>query len=69
MIDDLTESALIQEGLLGRFTPMLQATAEEALRKYSSNESALRAPQLCIVERSAVLALCKYMCVSGKICA
>lgn len=28
----------------------------------------MRAPILCILERSAILALCKYMCVSTKIC-
>lgn len=38
------------------------------MRRYSTAESALATPQLCILERSAILALCKYMCVSSKIC-
>ena len=69
MLDEITESNLIQEGLLGRFTPILVAMATEALRRYTTEESILRAPHLCILERSAILALCKYMCVSQKICA
>ena len=68
MLDDITDSSLIQEGLLGRFTPILKAVAAEALKRYTSEESILRAPHLCILERSAILALCKYMCVSPKIC-
>lgn len=64
MLDDITESSLIQDGLLGRFTPILQAVAQEALTRYSTQESVLRAPYLCVLERSAILALCKYMCVS-----
>ena len=68
MLDEITESSLIQEGLLGKFTPILQAMAKEALKRYTSSESCLRAPHLCIMERSAILALCKYMCVSKNIC-
>ena len=65
---ETTESSLIQEGLLGRFTPILRGMAEEALRRYTTEESVLRAPHLCMMERSAILALCKFMCVSQKIC-
>ena len=68
MLEDITNSSLIQEGLLGRFTPILKAVAAEALARYTSQESVLRAPHLCILERSAILALCEYMCVSPKIC-
>ena len=68
MLDEITESSLIQEGILGRFTPILQAIAQEALRRNTTNESVLKAPYLSIMERSAILALCKYMCVSKKIC-
>ena len=64
MLDDITESSLIQEGLLGRFTPVLQGMAKKALKLYTERESCLRAPTLCIMERSAILALCKFMCVS-----
>ena len=35
MLDDLTESSLIQEGLLGRFMPILTSMAEDALRRYT----------------------------------
>ena len=64
MLDDITESSLIQDGLLGRFAPIIKAMAQEALNRYTTEESILRAPHLCILERSAILALCKYMCVS-----
>ena len=30
---------------------------------------AAHAPEICILERSAILALCKFMCVSQKLCA
>ena len=68
MLDDVTESSMIQQGLLGKFTPILRQMAEETLRRYSTEEEASMAPHLCVLERSSILALCKYMCVSSKIC-
>lgn len=68
-LQDIAENQLLQEGLLGRFTPILETFAKESLKRYSSPESALKAPHLCIMERSAILALCKFMCVSSKVCA
>ena len=59
---------MIQEGLLGRFLPIIKSVSEEACKRYSTNESALNAPHLCILERSAILALCKFMCVSSQVC-
>ena len=55
--------------MLGKFTPILVTFAKESLKRYTEPESALRAPHLCILERSAILALCKFMCVSSKVCA
>lgn len=43
--------------------------ANEVLIRYSTPESVLKAPHLCLLERSAILALTKFMCVSSKICA
>jgi ribosomal protein S25 len=68
-LQDIAENQMIQEGLLGKFTPILVSFAHETLRRYTEPESALRAPHLCLLERSAILALCKFMCVSSKICA
>ena len=39
-----------------------------ACDKYSSPLIASNAPTICILERSAILALCKIMCVSSLIC-
>jgi len=41
MLAKITEENLIQDGLLGRFTPILQSVANEALRKYSDAEACL----------------------------
>jgi len=68
-LQDIAENQLIQEGMLGKFTPILVTFAKESLVRYTTPESALRAPHLCILERSAILALCKFMTVSSKICA
>ena len=68
MLNEITENQLIQEGLLGKFTPILVKFANEALRRYTTPESVLKAPQLCILERSAILALTKFMCVSSRLC-
>ncbi len=68
MLTEITEKFLIQNGLLGKFfTPILEVS-KLACNKYSSSQSANRAPPICILERSAVLALCKIMCVSSVIC-
>ena len=69
MLDDIVEQNLIQDGLLGKFTPILRSVVQEALTKHTQEDSVLRAPHLCMIERSAVLALCKFMCVSQKVCA
>jgi hypothetical protein len=69
MLQEITENRLIQEGLIGKFIPLVLSVANEALVRYTDRESVLRAPTLCIVERSAILALCKICCVSSKICA
>jgi len=55
--------------LLGRFTPLIKGVVNEALLRYTTPESALKAPQLVMIERSAILALSKFMCVSPRICA
>lgn len=68
MLQDITENQLIQEGLLGKFTPILVCFANETLKRYTTPSSVLKAPHLCILERSAILALTKFMCVSSKIC-
>lgn len=44
------------------------AVAHEANERYSKQEMLLQAPRLCILERSAILALSKVMCVSSRIC-
>lgn len=54
--------------MIGRFLGLIQSVCNEALARYSDSESALRAPTLCIIERSAILALCKICCVSSKVC-
>lgn len=48
--------------------PMILSVANEALERYSDNESKLRAPTLCLIERAAILALTKICCVSSQIC-
>jgi len=48
--------------------------AHTAMRRYTVKGAAQiktlnnQAPEICILERSAILALCKFMCVSQKIC-
>lgn len=66
---ELTENDLIQNGLIGKFLPMILAVVNEALLRYSDREAVLRAPTLCVLERSAILALSKICCVSSIICA
>ena len=41
MLIELTENKMIQEGLLGRFLPIIKSVAGEALERYSTQESAL----------------------------
>jgi len=48
---------------------MILTVANEALIRYTDREAVLKAPTLCIVERSAILALSKICCVSPTICA
>jgi len=75
MLQKITEDKLIQEGLLGKFLEPILNIAHAANRRYTVNGApqikALnnQAPEICILERSAILALCKFMCVSQKICA
>lgn len=64
----MTENDLVQNGLIGRFLPMILLVTEEALIRYSDREAVLRAPSLSIIERSAILALSKICCVSASIC-
>ena len=40
-LKEITENQLIQEGLLGRFLPMILGVANEALRRYTDAESVL----------------------------
>ena len=47
---------------------MILSVVKEALVRYTEREAVLRAPALCLIERSAVLALCKICCVSPQIC-
>ena len=47
--------------------PLILSLVKDALERYSTDESALRAPTLCMLERSAVLALCKISCISSEI--
>mmetsp|Transcript_23868 Transcript_23868/g.16857 ORF Transcript_23868/g.16857 Transcript_23868/m.16857 type:complete len:113 (+) Transcript_23868:66-404(+) len=54
--------------MLGQFLPPILCVTKEAQKRYSTPESALRAPVTCILERSAILSLCKMICVSQKIC-
>jgi len=61
---EITENRLIQEGIIGKFMPMVLSVANEALSRYTDQASIARAPTLCILERSAILALCKISCVS-----
>jgi hypothetical protein len=68
MLQDITEKQLIQQGLIGKFLPIILSVSREALTRYSTDEAALRAPTLCMLERSAVLALCKISCVSAEVC-
>lgn len=68
MLQKINEQQLIQNGLLGRFFPLIQEVAQKALENYTGPESHLKAPKLCILERSAILSLCKYMCVSSAVC-
>ena len=49
--------------------PQILCVCNEALARYQDKESVLRAPTLCILERSAILALCKISCISPKVCA
>lgn len=69
MLTNITENNLIQDGLIGKFLPMILTVSNEALARYTDREAILRSPTLCIVERSAILALCKICCVSSNICA
>ena len=73
MLSNIIEEKLIQEGLLGKFLNPIRNIAVEANKKYSrkigKNKITIQmSPEICILERSAILALCKFMCVSSKIC-
>ena len=65
MLLKITEESLIQSGMLGKFLPPLVQIATAAVAKYSQP---VAAPPVCLLERSAILALCKYMCVSSQLC-
>jgi len=66
MLLRITEESLIQSGMLGKFLPPLVQIATQAIHKYSQPLD--QPPPVCLLERSAILALCKYMCVSSQIC-
>ena len=74
MLQKITEDKLIQEGLLGKFLDPILNIAHAARNRYTIKGAAQikvlnqQAPEICILERSAILALCKFMCVSQKIC-
>ena len=51
---------------MGRFLPAILNIAKRILANYSVPEP--KAPPICILERSVILSLCKFMCVSSRIC-
>jgi hypothetical protein len=52
------EQNFVQKGILGLYLPLLLSVAKSA--------AALNSPSL--LHRSAILALCKVMCVSSQLC-
>jgi len=68
ILEEITENQLIQEGLLGRFLPLISKVAKRALTTFQQPEAVLEQQSLSILNRSAILALCKFMCVSSVIC-
>ena len=74
MLHKIAEENLIQDGLLGKFLDPIRGIAQSAQQRYSgegaqeSNQFKVSMPEICILERSAILALCKFMCVSSLIC-
>jgi hypothetical protein len=69
MLTKITEETMIQDGMLGKLLGPIVHVSQLAREKYQNPEMKIGdAPTVCIIERSAILALCKFMCVSSKIC-
>ena len=70
----ITEEQLIQEGLIGLYLPQIQKVSSIALQRYQVKSPAQleqlnqARPQVDLLARSAIMALCKIMCVSTKLC-
>ena len=59
---------MIQNGLLGRFLEPILSIAKSIRDKHKANDWHETPPEESILERSAILALCKFMCVSEVLC-
>ena len=73
MLNNITEHKLIneEEGVIGKFVKPILSVVQAARDRYignGTNTNINYSPETCILERSAVLALCKFMCVSSEIC-
>ncbi len=68
----IRDMLVIQKGIIGQYLPMIRRIAERALNRAGEEQSAIieesYVSQASILERSAILALCKIMAFSKEIC-
>ena len=70
-LSDITEEKLIQEGFLGQFLPQIKAVCQVAAQRYAPGSMPAGdadRPQTDLLARAAIMALCKMMSVSARIC-
>lgn len=70
-LSEITEEKLIQEGFLGEYLPQIRTVCQVAAQRYSvhsANQDQAERPQVDLLARAAIMALCKMMSVSARVC-
>ena len=72
-LNGIRDHELVQNGIIGKYLPMIRRISEKALQRATSERSSLIDNDMghvsvSLLERSAILALCKIMCISKEIC-